>query len=477
MAGPCFSTLPDELLVHVFQMLALPERGRLARSCRRLSAVMNCASLWTDVTLNLVEDGRSRIEVEERVIKRDRKMIKKYGQYFQNVSVVMKCGRVESRSLKKLTSLCQRQVIKRVTLNCDSFLSVLMNMMSEIPGYKRPHKISVHCAKKMIYRALDSIEEGFISLLGPDGHLTMELPSEIANIENNYRQELCFEFSLNFYIRLLLDRTRSKKIFTVLKKLILSNSTPDKRLTLMFPDVLSGSPPPTPTLISTFPNLQELHVNTRSLSDQLLQELSSPGRATPLRSLVIKHIKLHPIEPPDYLTLSWDMSRLVILIKWCPPFPRVSSAAWKQLANASPSLKVECCVLVDDRLPELSRIIQPETPLVKLKIYCGHAEEEKRVRLYQDLGQNHHETLEDLELTIKSVINRLHSTERMLRHWKDMVLACSRVRRLVCDLEIHPQHLREVSGSRQWRAFVVNPRRVVTIEDRGEGAGSDSTSP
>ncbi|KAL8613076.1 hypothetical protein ACOMHN_035017 [Nucella lapillus] len=240
----------------------------------------------------------------------------------------------------------------------------------------------------------------------------------------------------------------------------------------MCPKLPSGSP--TATLISTFPNLQELHVNIINLSDQLLQELSSPRRRTPLCSLVIRHIDLRPQPSPD------DMIWEVILqspenpVKG-PSFPQLSPAAWKQLAKASPSLKVECCVVVADELPELSEIIRPETPLVKLKVVCGRAEEESVVRLYQDLGQNHHETLEDLELSMGSETNRLH-TERMQGHLKDMVLACSRVQHLVCDVELHHHHLDEVRDSRLWKTFRFNPSRVITTEDGVEGAGSDSTS-
>ncbi|KAL8601062.1 hypothetical protein ACOMHN_040763 [Nucella lapillus] len=242
----------------------------------------------------------------------------------------------------------------------------------------------------------------------------------------------------------------------------------------MCPTLPAGSPPPTATLISTFPNLQELHVNIRNLSDQLLEELSSPGRGTPLRRLVIRHIDFGPKPSPD-ITVFPKLLRLFRPIISDSSFPQLSSAAWKQLANASPSLKVECCVVVAKQLPELSEIIRSETPLVKFTVVCGSAEEESVVRLYQDLGQNHRETLEHIELSMGSEANRLH-TERMQRHWKDMVLACSRVRRLVCDLDLHPQHLEEVNNSREWITFALNTSCAITTQDRGEGAGSDSTS-
>ncbi|KAL8613078.1 hypothetical protein ACOMHN_035019 [Nucella lapillus] len=234
----------------------------------------------------------------------------------------------------------------------------------------------------------------------------------------------------------------------------------------MCPNLPSGSP--TATLISTFPNLQELHLNIINLSDQLLQELSSPRRHTPLHSLVIRHIDLRPepLSDPNrdlFLRLVYQLADFKVNGQ---SFPQLSPATWKQLAKASPSLKVECCVVVADELPELSEIIRPETPLVKLKVVCGRAEEESVVRLYQDLGQNHHETLEDLELSMGSETNRLH-TERMQGHLKDMVLACSRMRHLVCDVDLHHQYLVEVRDSRLWKTLRFNPSRVITTEDGG----------
>ncbi|KAL8600758.1 hypothetical protein ACOMHN_055953 [Nucella lapillus] len=345
MDGPDLSRLPDDVLVHVFQMLPLSDRARLASCCRRLCALMHHPSLWTHVTLGLrvAVDTKIRTVKKQEITKIYWTMTRKYGQYFRNVHVVMNSGVIGTRSLEVLN---------------------------------------------------------------------------FANME------------------------------------------PQATAT------------PTAALVSSFPNLEELHVNIISLSDQLLLELSgASGKRSPLRCLVIRHIdsKLQM-----YISLEHALGMWPLTIH-DSSFPQLSSAAWKQLAAASPSLKVECCLRID-KLPELSEIIRPETPLVKLQVVCENATEESAVGLYQDLGKNHCETLQHLYLSIRSDTDSRH-TERMQRELKDMLLACSRLQHLVCDVDLCHQHLDEVRDSRRWTTLRFNPSRIITDQDMGEGAVSDSTSP
>ncbi|KAL8563295.1 hypothetical protein ACOMHN_063957 [Nucella lapillus] len=425
MDGPDLSSLPDVVLLHLFQMLPLPDRGRLASCCSSLSHLMTNPSVWRDVSLRLEVDVET-ITNDQQINKTslvegfgagDRAVIWKYCEHFHNIRLLMSSVKIESRTLEVLAGLCRRNAIKTVVLRFDSLFSKLMELPSLIV------QAVMSSVGTIFPLTTPSTVVAFINMLGEDVRITVELP-------HNNQRELFLVFihlflAVNFY-----RSYKSRKGCSLLRKLVLSrNVTPEKRFH-------RTDATPTATLVSSFPNLEDLHVNMVNLSDQLLQALSAPSRKqTPLRCLVIRHIS----------------DRYVA-------FPKVSSAVWACLAEVNPSLRVECCV-VADTLPLLSEIVKPDTPLVKLKVDCKLYPVQNMLALYK-LGIDLRGSLQHVDLSIGKDDTYMNHTKEMQLGLKNMVLECRELQHLTCSVHMHQRLVDLLRDSRQWGTFRFNPSRI-----------------
>ena len=84
---PNFSRLPDVAWVDIMSHLSLPDRGRLARTCRALEASFRHPSLWYTVTITLHGDT-ARGKRVGRTAASYVPMVERFGAYFQDLTLV-----------------------------------------------------------------------------------------------------------------------------------------------------------------------------------------------------------------------------------------------------------------------------------------------------------------------------------------------------------------------------------------------------
>ncbi|KAL8563229.1 hypothetical protein ACOMHN_065871 [Nucella lapillus] len=463
MAQLDLSLLPDVVLRHLFKVLPVCARGRLAMCCQTLSTVIDFADVWMDITLGLDVNVRrvhnQRLDlhdpgkVMESLQARDQVLIEKYGGYFKNVHVVMSAGHIELESLTELAWLSMKGMVKSLDLRLDKY-------QSQITKWRRHPQAKID----LINRNLNS--DNFFSTVNCS---PVKRPDTTAHVMEHLRRPgtsisitLCprkrgaghppvlvqqyVQYADQYVVRDFYCGPKSMECRTLLTRLDLATSTRTEADLARMSRRLTSTP--TAQLVACFPGLQELHVNTGNLSEQLLQELSAPGRTAPLRSLHIR--KDEGLDMP------------------CSDLP---SAAWSGLVNANPSLKVLCVVITYD-LPLLSNVIKPETPLVELRVSCMEGERDSLLELYE-LCTRHSSTLELLSLSLLG--NRQVLKENtILDSFEDVVKTCQQLRHLHCAFEIRERFLMDLArDSRQWRTFRFSPPRIIAslAEDSSSGLG------
>ncbi|XP_076441198.1 uncharacterized protein LOC143280442 [Babylonia areolata] len=408
--GPDFSSLPDVVLVHLFKMLPVADRGALASTCSRLSAFLHCPSVWTDVTISLYRlplcyIDNHRLNVTS-LSDRDKVIIGKYGQYFKRVGIITDCAYLKQIDFDVLRDFAQRRIIESIFLYMDGRVPWTMKYTpnTSVPANPLP------CVAELIH------------MLTPHTQMIVKVPSVLSDTNGNV---------FKFY-----SGSKTEVFRSLVKKLDLTQTETSEKV---LENVLAKrdhrlSSAPTAKLIFQFPALQVLQLSTSNMSDALLMELAdTSGRRCPLQSLVVRCMEWKPnLRTSD--------------------FPQLSSAAWKKLSSASPSLTVTCQILVD-HLPPLSHVIKPETPLVKLKVRC--TSRCLQVLELFDVCREHSSTLQDLNLSLK--VQDVRVEEGLV----NTVKACPRLQHLTCNMYIDFKIVQDLkTDSRQWRTFRFNVSRV-----------------
>ncbi|XP_076440986.1 F-box/LRR-repeat protein 21-like [Babylonia areolata] len=413
--GPDFSSLPDGVLVHLFKMLPVADRGALASTCSRLSAFMHCPSVWTDVTICLYISPRyyfyNYLKMSS-LSDRDEMMIRKYGQYFQRMKLVTDCVFLDRKTFDMVRDFSERRVIKTLLLYMDGYISNTLGRLPNTPvGPQRPHLVAE-----------------LIHTLSPDTRIIARVPSDYYDTKGNM---------LTFY-----TSSKSEVFRSLVKRLELPRTLASEKVLVKMNHRLPSAP--TAFLVSQFPALQELQVSLGNATDALLFELADTSRRwCPLRSLVLKH-------------LDWEWKSNAET----SDFPQLSSAAWKKVSSASPSLTVICKFIIR-YTPLLSSVIKPETPLVKLKVRCYSRC--LQVRELSKLCREHSSTLEDLNLSL--LVQDVRVEEELV----NTVKACPKLQHLTCDMYIGSQLVRDLAtdNCRQWRTLRFSASRYMPQKKSG----------
>ncbi|KAL8602723.1 hypothetical protein ACOMHN_062937 [Nucella lapillus] len=471
MTEPDLSLLPEMVLVHLFKVLPVCARGSLATCCWTLRDVMARKSVWSDVTLEL--DTRPRqgppLTDSDQVVgslrARDRVLIHKHGQHLKNVHVVTGSPHIDQASVDVLTALCERGVVKTLSLRWDRYLGRLIELGGdprvETPVIKNLLVDNLFSGGRRdparqppsLARLLQRLRPGTtVSVsLCPDTHHGTGPPFSVSLCPHTHGTGPPFSVPQclpQAQLRFTWDRYRepeSEECHSRLKRLEMTTYTGTETGLAWGNGRLSFRP--TAQLVARFPALQELSVSVGNVSEQLLQALSAPGRTAPLRRLALRH------EDGDLR-----------------PCPRLSSAAWSRLVKASPSLSVAYCV-VTHRLPLLCDVLKPETPLARLAVSCLKSFRGHLLELYR-MCRQHGSTLEVLHLSL-APCPRLKD-DAMLDSFEDMAKTCPRLRHLCCAIEIRQQLLLHLArDSRRWTTFRFSPQRILASqqEDRSSGPG------